>query len=76
MVLVAVIIGYLLGIAPFTVPKVIERIDKNKTTEVIEDDKKEQLEILDEYLNGPKVGVNQEDIYNEYITGKETVKGD
>ena len=77
MILIAVIIGYLLGAMPFVIPKILERREtKTKITEEVKDNK-EQQEILDEWLNGPKqIGVNQADIYNEYVTGKETVKGD
>lgn len=76
MILVAVIVGYILGVMPFVLPKIIEIINTRKETieEVKED--KEQKEIFDEWLNGPRTKqVNQEDIYNEYVTGKETVKG-
>lgn len=83
MILVAVIIGYLLGIAPFIIPKIIERIDrkaeKAEEIEQKEKDEKEQIEILDEWLNGAKQGineprqVNQQEIFEEYMTGK--VKG-
>lgn len=85
MILAAVIIGYVLGIAPFIVPKIIERIDKNKTIKIkeqVEEKEKEYSELLDEYLNGPKQEdplinepkqINQQEIYEEYVTGK--VKG-
>lgn len=73
-VLVAVIIGYLLGVAPFVIPKLLEM--KNQKVEMSPEEEKEQQEIIDEWLNGPKNNINQEDIYNEYVTGKETVKGD
>lgn len=75
MILLAVIVGYILGIAPLVVPKIIELI-KDKSTEVInQEEEKTQTEIFNEWLNGPTKEVNQEDIYNEYITGKETTKG-
>lgn len=74
MILVAVIVGYILGAMPFVMPKIFELI-KTRTKKVEETkEDKEQKEIFDEWLNGPKQ-VNQADIYNEYITGKETVKG-
>lgn len=73
-VLVAVIIGYLLGVAPFVIPKLLEM--KSGNVEMSPEKEKEQQEIIDEWLNGPKNNINQEDIYNEYVTGKETVKGD
>lgn len=82
MILSAVIVGYILGVVPFIFPKTIEFIKTR--TKAVEDAKenKEQKEIFDEWLNGPKKEINQNsneinqaDIYNEYITGKETVKG-
>lgn len=79
MILLAVVIGYILGIAPFVIPKILE-LKKVKIKE--EDDKEEaqaQAEIFNEWLNGPQkqnTGVNQQDIYNEYITGEETMKGE
>ena len=75
MVVVAVVIGYILGIAPFIVPKIIERIDNKKNIEITKEEEKEQNEIFDEWLNGLQK-VNQQDIYNEYVTGEETAKGD
>ena len=76
MILIAVIVGYILGVMPFVLPKIIELINtKTKKLEEVKEDK-EQKEIFDEWLNGPRTKqVNQEDIYNEYVTGKETVKG-
>lgn len=79
MILVAVIIGYLLGAMPFIVPKLIENREKQVEVNENEKDYKSQEEILDEWLNGPRLsinGVNQEDIYKEYMTGQETKKGD
>ncbi|MGN1269352.1 MAG: hypothetical protein ACI4UU_00555 [Clostridia bacterium] len=79
MLLIAVIVGYVLGIAPFVVPKIIE-LRKNKINkETNPKDEKTQNEILDEWLNGAKESenkVNQQDIYNEYLTGETTEKGD
>lgn len=77
MILLAVIVGYILGIAPFVVPKILE-LRKNKVVEdTNKEDSKTQNEIFDEWLNGPAKTnqVNQEEIYNEYITGIETKKG-
>ena len=80
MILLAVIVGYILGIAPFVVPKILE-LRKNKVVEdTNKEDSKTQNEIFDEWLNGPKQEVNtnqvnQEEIYNEYITGIVTRKG-
>lgn len=79
MILVAVIVGYMLGAMPFVLPKIIELIKtKTKTVEEAKENK-EQKEIFDEWLNGPKKensnGINQADIYNEYVTGEVTTKG-
>lgn len=77
MILLAVIVGYILGIAPFVVPKILE-LRKNKVVEdTNKEDEKTQNEIFDEWLNGSTKTnqVNQADIYNEYITGIETKKG-
>ena len=77
MILIAVIVGYILGITPFIVLKIINnkevKIEENREAEFY----KVQQEILDEWLNGPKKQentINQQDIINEYLTGKETVK--
>lgn len=78
MILIAVIVGYILGIAPFIMQKVInnkeQKVEENKEVE----NYKAQQEIFDEWLNGPKRndGINQQDIINEYLTGQETVKGE
>ena len=79
MIILAVIIGYILGISPFVVPKIIELIQSIKFKKVKEEEEKEKIDLFDEWLNGPKenrVGINQQDIYNEYITGEETTKGE
>lgn len=77
MILIAVIVGYILGITPLILLKIIDnkevKIKENKESE----EYKEQQEIFDEWMNGPKkeeTTINQEDIINEYFTGKETVK--
>lgn len=76
MILVAVIVGYTLGAMPFVLPKAIELIKtRTKTVEEAKENK-EQKEIFDEWLNGPKKdGINQADIYNEYVTGEVSTKG-
>ncbi len=82
MVLVAVIVGYILGVLPFVTPKIIQLKENMNNREEI----KTQEEILDEYLNGAKDKnealdnetsnqVNQEDILKEYLTG-EVTKGE
>lgn len=76
MILIAVVIGYILGIAPFIVPKIYEAIKSKNVRQEEVADNKEQTEILNEWLNGPnKINEkSQEEIYNEYITGE--VKGE
>lgn len=81
MEILAVFIGYLLGIAPFVVPKIVERIDSRVSVKATEEDEKELNEIYDEWLNGKKEEpineprkVDQQSIYEEYITGE--VKGE
>lgn len=88
MILLAVVIGYVLGVMPFAIPKAIEtKQNKVKEESKIKEDRT-QAEIIDEWLNGvvnkskeeleeiDDNTVNQQDIYNEYITGKITPKGD
>ena len=81
MILIAVIVGYILGIAPFVVPKIVE-MKQNKTKREVEvQEDKTTTEIINEWLNGPQKedeenNVTQQDIYNEYVTGKVTPKGD
>lgn len=72
MVLIAVIVGYLLGAIPYVIPKITDLLQEKKTVKIETDKSKEQEEIFKEWLNGPQEAVNQEDIYNEYVTGKET----
>lgn len=81
MILIAVIVGYILGVAPFIVPKLLEMKQDRVNKEVSKEDIKTQNEIFDEWLNGEtktnsKIQKNQEDIYEEYITGKEVMKGE
>ena len=73
MILIAVIVGYILGIAPFIFPKILDA-KKEMPENVSSEDIKTQNEIFDEWLNGPKL--NQEDLYKEYMTGEETRKGE
>lgn len=73
MILISVLVGYALGIAPFVVPEIIKLI-QGRTKKIDIEKQKEQDEIIDEWLNGAKADrVNQADIYKEYITGNETV---
>lgn len=79
MILIAVIVGYILGTAPFVVPKILEIVQNKRNEQESQEDEKKELEIFDEWLNGPKQEKNlknQEDIYQEYISGQEVVKGD
>lgn len=79
MILIAVIVGYILGIAPFVVPKIIELKDNEKQEIENKKESKSQEDILYEWLNGKAEEdtkkVNQQDIYEEYVTGK-TTKGE
>lgn len=86
MILFAVIIGYLLGVAPSIYKEIKEIINNKEAKSNAEKDGIKTQELLDEWLNGPKktetppetpknnVGINQADIYTEYITGKESNK--
>ena len=81
MILVAVIVGYILGVMPFIVPKILEKKEEQIELKKDEEEYKTQKEIFDEWLNGTKENrndnkVNQEDIYKEYITGQESAKGE
>ena len=76
MILAAIITGYILGILPFVVPKIVERIDNRQVKDEEIRENESQAEILNEWLNGVPNKVNQQDIYNEYMTGKETQKGE
>ena len=76
--ILGVLVGYILGILPFIVPKFIEliRIAKNNKVATTEaEETKEQAEIFNEWLNGANEPrqVDQHELYEEYITGK--VKG-
>lgn len=81
MILVAVVVGYILGVMPFIVPKILEKKEEQIELKKDEEEYKTQKEIFDEWLNGTKENrndnkVNQEDIYKEYITGQESAKGE
>ncbi len=86
MVLVAVIVGYVLGVLPFVTPKIIQIKEDITERKNNKKDVESQEEILDEWLNGAKDKnealdnetsnkVNQEDILKEYLTG-EVTKGE
>ena len=85
MILLAVVVGYLLGVAPSIYKEIKEIINNREAKSNAEKDGIKTQELFDEWLNGPKKpettetpqnnnGVNQADIYTEYITGKESNK--
>ena len=80
MEILAVVVGYLLGASPFVVPKIVELIQNRTRKDIEAQENKETAEIFDEWLNGPKNSesdkVTQQDIYNEYVTGEVTPKGE
>ena len=83
MILIAVIVGYLLGVTPFIIPKMIEKREKQIEMKENKEQCKSQEEILDEWLNGAKSKektevpkVNQEDLFKEYMTGITSPKGE
>lgn len=83
MILIAVIVGYLLGISPFVVMKILEQKEKQIGLKENEKQYKEQEAILDEWLNGANKNsnkesdkINQEDIFKEYMTGITSPKGE
>lgn len=82
MVLIAVIVGYILGVIPFILPKILDLKQEKQSSKEIEDYYKNQENILNEYLNGISNAtvktnqIDQEDIFKEYLTGKETKRGD
>lgn len=84
MILIGVLMGYILGVAPFIMPKFYEAMLNKKKSVKEENITKQEEEILDEWLNGPKDKqeekgnnvANQQDIFNEYMTGIPTPKGD
>ena len=70
MVLIAVVVGYVLGIAPFIYKTIVEKTDKKEATE-----KQASAEqIFNEWLNGPEKTNQEPNIYDEYMTGE--VKGE
>ena len=81
MIILAVVVGYLLGVAPFVIPKIIQKVEDYKAAKVEAEEEQEKEEIFDEWLNGlkpePLVNepkqVDQHDLFEEYVTGK--VKG-
>lgn len=82
MVLIAVIVGYILGVIPFILPKILTLKEEKQSSKEMENYYKNQENILNEWLNGKEDEVtqtneiDQEDMFKEYVTGKETRKGD
>lgn len=81
MILIAVIVGYLLGIAPFIYLKLQDKQEKTPKEEKgneVANKNEIPADILDEWLNGTKDKnkINQQDIYQEYVTGQEVTKGE
>lgn len=82
MILIAVIVGYILGVIPFILPKILTLKEEKQSSKEMENYYKNQENILNEWLNGKEDEVtqtneiDQEDMFKEYVTGKETRKGD
>lgn len=82
MVLIAVIVGYILGVIPFILPKILNLKEEKQFSKEMENYYRNQENILNEYLNGISTEttqtneIDQEDMFKEYVTGKETRKGD
>lgn len=79
MILIAVIVGYILGVTPFIIISLLER--KERKFEILQNEKQanEQAEIFNEWLNGKEPTQEQTthvNLFNEYMTGKVTSKGD
>ena len=82
MILIAVIVGYILGVIPFILPKILNLKEEKQSSKEMENYYRNQENILNEYLNGISTEttqtneIDQEDMFKEYVTGKETRKGD
>lgn len=80
-VLIAVIIGYMLGVTPFMVYFLWKDKANQKETikqeELIKEEKNQYEDMLTEWLYGKeeKKQPNQQEIYEEYITGEEKING-
>ena len=78
-IILSIIVGYVLGIAPFLLPKLIESVNFNKLNK--ENNEENDIKvIIDEYLNGdttPKEEKNvSTNILQEYLTGIPSVMED
>lgn len=77
MTLLAVVVGYVLGVAPFITYYLIKNKENKAEEAKQESEKTEEQELFSEWLNGKKDNVksedkiNQMDIYKEYVTGIE-----
>lgn len=72
MILFAVFMGYLLGIAPFLYEEIQTILQKKEENQTAKKEQNDATQILDEWLNGKQEvsnKANQEDIYQEYMTG-------
>lgn len=72
MILFAVFMGYLLGIAPFLYKEIQTILQKKEENQTAKKEQNDATQILDEWLNGKQEAsnkANQEDIYQEYMTG-------
>lgn len=82
MILIAVIVGYILGVIPFILPKILSLKEEKQSSKEMENYYRNQENILNEYLNGISTEttqtneIDQEDMFKEYVTGKETTKGE
>lgn len=72
MILIAVITGYVLGIAPFIYKEIIDRAIINNTKKEETEKQNTAEQIFNEWLNGADVNKTNQvsNIYDEYITGE------
>lgn len=81
MLIIAVVVGYILGVAPFLWLEYKDKYLQKEEAKTENDERKnDMLEIIDEYLNGKKETEKKEetktendeiqyDIYKEFVTG-------
>lgn len=78
-IILSIIVGYVLGIAPFLLPKLIENINFNKSNKEINEENNIGI-IIDEYLNGNTTEKEEKNvnanILQEYLTGIPSVMED
>lgn len=85
MVITAVIVGYILGVAPFLAPFLYNKYCEKRVYKDSEEENKNVEDILNEYLNGESnskleqgnvdLNITPEDIFTEYTTGIPVPKG-